>query len=68
MPERLRVVFVDDEAAVLSPMALLLQAWGFDAVPFSDFEHARAYLIDQHRSRWSSTSGSAIQRPAADSL
>lgn len=47
MPERLRVVFVDDEAAVLSPMALLLQAWGFEAVPFSDFEHARSYLIEQ---------------------
>jgi two-component system response regulator AtoC len=39
---RPRVVFVDDEVAVLTAMTDLLRSWGFDAVSFSDFEHARA--------------------------
>ena len=37
-------MIVDDDSAVLRALHELLVEWGFDAVRFSNFEDARAYL------------------------
>lgn len=42
----LRIVVVDDDPAVLDPLAKLLKTWGYEPVPFTRFEEARAYLTD----------------------
>jgi DNA-binding NtrC family response regulator len=36
---------VDDDAAVLSVVERLLAEWGFEVIPFGNFESARAFIL-----------------------
>ena len=42
-----QIVVVDDDRAVLETLANVLNAWGYDAVPFNRFEDARTFLSHQ---------------------
>jgi DNA-binding response OmpR family regulator len=42
---RLRVMVVDDEAMALATIERYISHWGWEAVPFGSFEHARAFLL-----------------------
>jgi DNA-binding response OmpR family regulator len=42
-----QIVVVDDDRAVLETLANVLNAWGYDAVPFNRFEDARTFLSNQ---------------------
>jgi DNA-binding response OmpR family regulator len=41
-----RIVVVDDDPAVLDPLAKLLKTWGYEPLPFTRFEDARAFLAE----------------------
>jgi len=41
-----KIVLVDDDQAVLDPFAKVLKAWGYETLPFTRFEEARAFLSE----------------------
>jgi putative two-component system response regulator len=43
----LRIVVVDDDPAVLDPLAKLLTVWGYEPLPFTRLEDARAFLVEK---------------------
>jgi DNA-binding response OmpR family regulator len=42
-----QIVVVDDDPAVLATLVNVLKAWGYDLVPFTRFEDARAFLSEK---------------------
>jgi DNA-binding response OmpR family regulator len=39
-----QIVVVDDDQAVLDTLANVLKAWGYETIPFNQFEAARTFL------------------------
>jgi two-component system response regulator YesN len=42
-----QIVVVDDDPAVLATLVNVLKTWGYDLVPFTQFEDARAFLCEK---------------------
>ncbi len=42
-----QIVVVDDDPSVLGMLANLLKAWGYEPLPFSQFEDARTFLTEK---------------------
>jgi DNA-binding response OmpR family regulator len=42
-----QIVVVDDDPAVLATLVNVLKTWGYDLVPFTRFEDARAFLSEK---------------------
>jgi DNA-binding response OmpR family regulator len=46
-PRAQQIVVVDDDPDVLATLVNVLKTWGYDLVPFTRFEDARAFLSEK---------------------
>jgi DNA-binding response OmpR family regulator len=46
-PKARQIVVVDDDPEVLATLVKVLKTWGYDLVPFTRFEDARAFLSEK---------------------
>ena len=46
-PKPQQIVVVDDDPDVLATLVNVLKTWGYDLVPFTRFEDARAFLSEK---------------------